>query len=246
MERIKRKKKQLAGLCILLCFIISGFKKSSIDPIKQLSLKFSSRILENKKYITVEGNVYFKKQGGVLTTHLTKPFENVTIINADGEMKNYDFKENAVMISTSALTSSESSYFWYFLNGNYNDLGLQKTGFVIRDTKKEDGVLITNWVPKAGSQIPIQRVEMVHEKTLPIYMAFYGGREKLLGKMFFDNYQKVGNLSLPFKITEIAYKDKKDSTLVTKTYSDPKLNETVDVKYLEFKIPANAKVLTKK
>ncbi|MDI9340039.1 MAG: hypothetical protein QM534_05645 [Sediminibacterium sp.] len=232
-------------ILVLFSGLAFGFKQSN-GPLQQLSLNFTSKILENKKYITVQGDVFFKKQGGVLTTHLIKPFENVTIINADGEMKMYDFQENTLMISSSALTSSESSYFWYFLNGNYNDLGLPKTGFVIKGTQVSDGMLITTWVPKAESANPIQKIELVHEKNLPVYLEFVGPKSKVLGKIFFDGYQKVGNLQLPFKITEIAYKSKSDSTLITKVYSNPKINTEVDAKYLDFKIPANAKVVSSK
>ncbi len=240
----KMKLQKLAAILVVLG-VSMAFKQTNVS-VKQLSLRFTSKILENKKYITISGEVYFKKETGLLTTHLTKPFENVTIVNADGDMKNYDFQDNTVMLSSSALTSSESSYFWYFLNGNYSDLGLQKTGFVIQNTRIEDKMLITNWVPKAGSVNPIARVEIVHEKNLPVYLGFIGAKEKPLGKIFFSSYQKIGNLNIPLKITEIAYTSKTDSTLVAKTYFDPKLNSDVDLNYLNFKIPSNAKVVSKK
>ncbi len=230
----------------ILAFIIIIASSFYINKTDAISLSFVSKILENKKYITVEGEVYFKKQGGVLTTRLIKPFENVTIINADGEMKIYDVLENTLMQSSSALTSSESSYFWYFLNGNYNDLGFPKLGYIIKDTKVEDGVFITNWVPKAGLNTPIQKIEMVHEKSLPIYVEFIGPKNKTLGKIFFSAYKKVGTINLPLKITEIAYKEKNDSTVTTKTYSNPKVNTEVNLNYLDFKIPANAKVVSGK
>jgi outer membrane lipoprotein-sorting protein len=217
-----------------------------LHDTQAISLSFTQKILEKKKYITVEGEVYYKKQGGVLTTRLVKPFENVTIINANGEMKNYDVKENTLMLSSSALTSSESSYFWYFLNGSYNDLGLPRLGYVIMGTRTEHGVLVTTWVPKEGFNSGIAKIELVHEKSLPIYMEFTGPKNKRLGKIFFSSYQKVGGLSLPLKITEIAYKEKNDSVVTYKAYSNPKINKEVNLNYLEFKIPANAKLLSGK
>ncbi len=213
-----------------------------LNKTEAISLSFTSKILENKKYITVEGEVYFKKLGGILTTHLTKPFENVTIVNANGDMKIYDVLDNTVVQSSSALTSSESSYFWYFLNGYYNDLGFSKTGYVIKDTKVDGGVFITNWVLKQGITSPILKIEMVHEKSLPIYLEFIGPKNKTLGKIFFSSYQKVGSINLPLKITEIAYQDKNDSTVTSKTYFNPKVNAEVNGTYLDFKIPANAKL----
>lgn len=223
--------------------LTSFYNLVSTDAV---SLSFTVKILEKKKYVTVEGEVYFKKKGGILTTHFSKPFENVTIINADGEMKNYDILDNTLIQSSSALNSLESSYFWYFLNGNYSDLGFPKVGYVIKDTKIEDGVLVTNWVPKQGFSSPILNIEMVHEKSLPIYVGFSGAKNKMLGKIFFSSYQKVGNITLPLKITEISYKEKGDSTVTSKTYFNPKVNNEVNPTYLDFKIPANAKVVSPK
>ncbi len=232
--------------CFLLTAAIVFGSSFFNNNTEALSLSFTSKILEKKKYITVQGEVYFKKQGGILTTHLTKPFENVTIINSSGDMKNYDVLDNTLILSSSALNSSESSYFWYFLNGNYSDLGFSKIGYVIKNTKVEDGVLITNWVPKEGLNNPILNIEMVHEKSLPIYIEFKGAKNKSLGKIFFSSYQKIGTLSLPLKITEIAYQDKGDSTVTSKTYYNPKINKEVNATYLDFKIPANAKVVSGK
>lgn len=231
------------GIVVSVAFL---FLSSFYIRTEAIGLKFRSRLLENKKYINVEGEVYFKKKGGVLTTHFVKPFENVTVVDANGDMNIYDFKDNTLMRSSSALNSSETSYFWHFLNGNYNDLGLAKTGYVIKTTKQEDGLLVTTWVPKAGFSTPIQSIEMVHEKSLPVYLGFAGARSKPLGKIFFSSYQTVGDVPIPMKITEISYKQKGDSVVTYKVYSDPKINTAVDVTYLDFKIPANAKVVSGK
>lgn len=234
--------KKLIALVVLLV-LTSSFCLIYTDS---LSLSFKIKILEKGKYITVEGEVYFKKKGGVLTTHFLKPFENVTIVNSDGEMKNYDVLDNTLIQSSSALNSLESSYFWYFLNGNYTDLGFPKVGYVIKDTKIEDGVLITSWIPKQGYNSPILKIVLVHEKSLPIYVEFVGAKNIPLGKIFFSSYQKIGNLTLPLKITEIAYKEKGDSIVTSKSYFNPKINNEINLKYLEFKIPTNAKVVSGK
>lgn len=238
--------KRVLILMLLSSFALLVCSYMSLGKTDAISLSFTSKVYENKKHFTVVGDVYFKKLGGVLTTHLIKPFENVTIINSDGEMKNYDVLDNVLMLSNSALTSSESSYFWHFFNGNYNDLGIGKLGYVIKGTKQEDGLMVTNWVPKSGVQNPIRSIELVHEKSLPIFLGFFDVKNRSLGKIYFSAYQKVGETHLPFKITEISYKEKNDSIIIYKTYSNPKLNDAVDKKYLEFKIPSNAKVLSGK
>ncbi len=228
-------------LLIVCSLLLLSFRQS--NETRQISLEFNSRILEKGKYISVSGHMYFRKSDGILTTRLIKPFENVTIVNAAGEMKIYDPAENTIIQNHSALNSSESSYFYHFLNGSHNDLGYGKAGYVISSSRLEKGLMVTNWVPRKGYSTPISSIELVQEKSLPIFVCFKDNRNKVLGKIFFSSYQKVGGLQLPLRITEIMYKEKKDSVITTKQYSNPRINEPADAVWLDFKIPANAKVI---
>jgi hypothetical protein len=228
---------------IFLIFLVNALFSQAVSDVSQLSLDFKSRILKKSKYINISGEVYFKKSGSVLTTHLFTPFESVTMIDANGDVTNYDFKENSFSQSSSALSSSESSYFWFFLNGRYNDLGLPKIGYVIKETKTDEGFFVTTWVPKSGLQTPVLRIELVHEKSLPVYLEFIGAKNKKLGKIYFSNYSKIGKLYLPLQINEFAYIEKGDSIITTKTYSNPKTNEDVKSNFVDFKIPKNAKII---
>lgn len=213
------------------------------EPVKQVSMDFTSRILEKGKYLTVAGEVYFRKNDGLMTTHFTKPFENITIVNASGEMHVYDPKENTVMLNRSALNSTEGSYLWHWLNGSHNDLGVSKTGYVVESSKFDQGMMVTRWVPAPGRSTPVAVIEIAHEKNLPVYAGFMNARGQYLGKLFFSSYQKAAGITFPAKITEISYRGK-DSTVTSKLYSNLKINQAVNSLYLDYKIPANAKVAT--
>jgi hypothetical protein len=177
-----------------------------------------------------------------MTTHLVQPFENITIVNPEGEMRNYDPKENTVMISVSEINSSESSYFHHFLNGSSSDMGLQKLGYKVENTRIDEGMLVTTWVPKDPSSA-IRRVELAHLKSNIIFMGFISAKNKYLGKVFFSKHEKIGEYVVPMYITEISYMEKNDSVVTRKVYSNPKLNEQVNVKYANYQIPMNAKVV---
>ena len=86
-------------------------------------------------------------------------------------------------------------------------------------------------------------MELVHEDYLPIYMSFYGKKDKPLSKIYYYNYKKTGDLNVPQTITEYQFHPNGDSTLTKRMYSDMLLNEQVDEKWLNFKIPDNAKVV---
>ena len=212
-------------------------------PIDSMSLEMSAKILNKGKYVAVSGQVFYKKSGGVMITKFTKPSETVTITNANGEMKIYDIKANTVMQMQGLDFSSENSFFYYFLCGKTQDMGLKSTGFKLKNTKIEDGIVVTNWVPEKEGGSELSKIEMVHEKYKPIYMALYNIKSKVIKKTYYSNYQKVEDISFPLNITEFDFDTKGDSTITRRLYSSVKTNDEVDEKYLNYKIPANAKVL---
>jgi hypothetical protein len=221
---------------------LSGFNRKQTKKIDQLSLDFVSKILEKGKYMNVSGELYYSFSDKRITTHLVQPFENITIVNPDGEMRNYDPKENTVMISVSEINSSESSYFHHFFNRSSSDMGLEKLGYKIENTKVDEGMLVTTWVPKNASSA-IRKIELAHLKSNIVFMGFISAKNKYLGKVFFSKYEKIGEYAVPMRITEISYTEKNDSMITRKIYSNPKINEQVNVKYANYQIPMNAKVV---
>ena len=228
---------------LVIAFLLALCSFRQNHGVSQVSMDFTSRILENGKYLSVSGEVYFRKSDGLLTTRLTKPFENITVVNAAGEMRIYDPRANTVVLNRSALNSTESSYFWHFLNGTHNDLGLARNGYAIKSSRIDQGMIVTTWEPSPGYSTPIASVELVHEKSLPVFLAFRNNRRQLLGKIFFSAYRKVGNLQIPGTVTEISYKGK-DSSVTSKKYSNFKMNGDVNAAFVNYRIPANAKVVT--
>lgn len=229
----------VASLCMLLMF--ASFLMYA--PIQRISMNLVSKALQNGKSITTQAEVYYRVSGGLLVTHITAPVEYLVITNDKGEFKMYDIKENTVSQMQAADFSSENSFVHDFLNGNTNDMGLRSIGFQLKSTKMEENMVITDWIPPVNLLSKMSHVELVHEGYSPIYMAFYGKKEKLLSKIFYYNYQKAGDLSIPNTITEFQYLPNGDSTITKRIYSDIKLNEQVDEKWLNYKIPDNAKIV---
>ncbi len=137
-----------------------------------ISLEFQSKTIENKKYITTEGEVYFKKDNNLMVTHIKKPFESITIVNADGDMKIYDIENNTLMLSSNVLNSSKYSYLWHFFTNNFQDMGLSKYGYIIKNTKTEEGVFVIEWVPPFNNTSSLYKIILAKENNLPIYQEF--------------------------------------------------------------------------
>ena len=213
------------------------------SPVERISMKLVSKTLQNGKSITTQADVYYRVAGGLLVTHITAPIEYLVITNNKGEFKMYDIKANSVSQIQGFDFSSENSFIHDFLTGSTNDMGLKKLGFKLQSSKVEDNLIVTTWLPPMSGDPKVSRVELVHENYSPIYMSFYGKKNKPLSKIYYYNYKKTGDLNLPQVITEFQYHPNGDSSVSKKTYTDYLLNEQVDEKWLNYKIPENAKVV---
>lgn len=247
---MKEFKKIYLALCgclasIIIFFISSGFNLRQ-QKLDQLSLDLLSRTLHNGKSVNIKSEVYYKSIGATMVTRFTSPKEKIVITNGNGEYKEYDLAANTVTLTQGLDYSSKNSLFYNFLAGSTADMGLKSSGFRLSDTKVEQKMVITTWVPAVDRSTNVQKVEIVHENYLPIYVAFYGLNNQPLQKSFYSNYQQVGSVKMPFTITEFEYIGVKDSVITKRIYSNLRTNAQVDEKYLNYKIPSTAKVIVPK
>jgi len=230
-------------LTIALSVILLSFIPP--ESVKQLQMDLLIHTVNSGKRITTKGQVYYEVSNAKLVTHFTYPVELITITNALGEMQSYDFKKNNLLIQNGRDFSSKQSFIYHFMSGAYSDMGLPEEGFELKDSKIEDGMVITNWKIKSNARQDFANftVELVHENRLPIYMGF-SNNGQVVSKTYYTNYQVFGGVRMPLKITEIVFtNDGADSTITQKNYSGVKLNEEVDLTYLNFKVPEDANIV---
>lgn len=231
-----------SGTLVFAVILFSGYKFQQ-QKIDRISLDLLSRTLYQGKSVNIKSEVYYKSVGATMVTHFTSPNEKVVITNGNGEYKEYDIKNNTVTLMQGIDLSSKNSLFYSFLSGSTGDMGLKALGYRLSDTKVEQKMVITTWVPIGENTVKTKKAEIVHENYLPIYLAFYDMNDKPVHKSFYSNFQQVGTIKMPFTITEFEYLSTTDSIITKRTYSNLKTNIQVDEKYLNFKIPVNAKVI---
>lgn len=202
-----------------------------------------AKTLHKGKVITTEAEVFYKSQGGLIVTHFTKPFENITIANARGEIKIYDPKENSVIQLQSPDFSSQNSIFFAFFTNQTQDMGLKKMGYSLNKTQMEGNYMVSTWLLGTTVSSPIKKIELVFDKYLPMHMAFFDSKNEIKQKIYYSSYQQIEEFRLPMKITEISFISKTDSTIDRKIYSNVKVNSEVADTYLDYKVPASAKMI---
>lgn len=230
------------GILAIGIFVLSGYKLQQ-QKLDKISLDLLSRTLYQGKSVTLKSEVYYKNVGATMVTHFTSPQEKLVITNGNGEYKEYDFKNNTITLMQGIDLSSKNSLFYSFLSGSISDMGLKSLGYKLSSTKVDQKMVITTWVPDGENSIKTQRAEIVHENYLPIYLAFYDMNNKPMHKSFYSNFQQVGSIKMPFTITEFEYLSPTDSIITKRTYTNLKTNAQVDDKFLNFKVPTDARVI---
>jgi len=232
------KKIVLALGCI---FSIAAYSQ----PKSYISLKQHSEILENKKKMANDIDLYFDNSKLTITKYYHASPEFVILVNQLGEIKTYYPGSNEVGFKHIAEMSSKRNLIYYFANNQTDHLGLADEGFSLISNTYENQYNVTRW--KAPSILKgIESVKMVFDNGLPVYAEYQNLKKKVMKKIYYTNYQDYSQFRLPLKIIEISYLPTGDSIINRTLFSEVKLSSTADNKYFNFKIPENAKPIESK
>jgi hypothetical protein len=227
-----------------LLLLISLANLSFNSDSRRISVTMESKRLHKGKVVTVKADIFFKYTEGILIMHYSYPNDYVFMTNTKGEVKVYYPDKNEVMVQQNQMFSSDNDALYFFLSNKLNDLGLKESGYKLQSTKFENGLTVSSWLPPAMLLNKISRVQLAHENYLPIYSAYYNAANRPLRKVYFSNYYVANQAAIPQRITEIEYLPNGDSVISRKIYSNINFDGQARSSYFDFKIPANAKLLT--
>lgn len=210
--------------------------------VDRLSVHRVSQALSKGKKVTTVADCYYDTRSYKFVVNAVKPEEFVKIINNKGELKLYFIRKNSLLVKQNSAFSSYNEVLHYFVNNLYDDLGLKREGFKISETKYDGDYMITTWLPPSGFKA-LEKVEIVYEKMVPVYCAYYSPKGEIIKKTYYSDYYQGSNLILPQRIMEVSYTAVNDSIVRRTIYSNIKFNEEVSDYYLNFKIPNDAKLV---
>jgi hypothetical protein len=213
---------------------------------ENISFHLESQNLSNGKVIKVKADIYYKYSEGKMVTHYTYPFDYIIVTNRKGEAQVYNPKTNTVVLRRGLLYSTDNDVMNLFLSERFDDMGLKDINFKVSSSKKDNGYMVTNWIPgKEGNQ-EVSRIELVHDQSVPIYTGVYNKKDKIDKKVYYSNYNYCGRYYIPSRITEITFFPKGDSVISKKEYSNFKIASDISGEYyFNFSVPKDAKTSAK-
>lgn len=200
------------------------------------------RVNANGKTVKSTATIYFNDRGQMVTKY-APPLDMLVFNNVEGEIKLYNPKDNTVIQSVNYMAGTTNTNFYYFLQGEIEDMGLRKLGFALTNTRFEDGLLITEWAAPMDMSTNFASVELVHQNDIPVFLGHKDRKGNFVKKVYYYDYTELPNyIMFPNSITEIEYL-KKDSVLTKTSFENFQFNQAVDPQYFDFVIPEDAKVL---
>jgi hypothetical protein len=228
------------------CFLFLNLTGMYSQSSQRMSIEMESKRLNNNKVVKIRAEVFYKFDEQTMIMHYLYPVDYMLVTNSLGEAKVYFPAKNEVMIQQDPLYSSENDVIFSFLSSQINDMGLQGNGFILKESRRENGLMITSWIPPAHLLNQVSRVELVNENFLPIYISYFGPKGKMFKRTYFSKYNSTRNTPFPERITEIDYLSTGDSIMSLKTYSNPKFENFSGTAAFDFVIPPDAKRVTPK
>lgn len=230
----------IGSALLLILAICSSFNTFNFQKI---ALKMVTRSAKDGFTSKVVADIYYSANGKMIT-YFSYPQEYITIANSKGEFSFYDPDKNTVFQSRNEAFSSETSFFYFFLNNKKMDLGLSDMGFQITNTTFEEGLTVTEWAPPVQMAGQIGGVKLVHNRQNPIFMSYKDASDNIIKKTYYYDYINYSGINLPTSVTQIDFTTPTDSVLTKTNYSDIRIDNQVDEKLLNFEIPENAKVVS--
>jgi len=226
---------------LITLIVFPFFGSSSQGPYKWVKFELEKRSNKEGKTIQMNADIYFSKQGEMVS-HFISPAEAFIINNEEGEMKIYNPERNEVFESVNYQSGSQNTTFYYFLKSQAQNMGLKQAGFELADTKIDGDLLISYWEPPKKLD-GLSDIELVVKAQKPIFMGYRDKKDRYIKKVFYYDYENlVFGVDFPMSITEIDYLDK-DSIVSKTTFKDFRFNDESDRAMLDFKIPADAKLI---
>lgn len=224
---------------LLFCCFSAAAQTGSFISVKQ-----KTEVLENHRKITTSVDLFLNNDKQTITKYYHASPDFIMHTNALGEIKTYYPESNEVAYRQIAGMSSKRNLLYYFANNLIDNLGLVDEGFQLVSNGYEGSYYVTVWQAPSSLQ-GVGSVKMVFENGLPVYSEYQASKEKIMRKIYYANYQDFRQFRLPMQIVEISYKSETDSIISRTSFSDVKVSLTDDNSYFNFKIPEDAKPISK-
>ncbi len=162
------------------------------------------------------GKVYYDKNYKEIVYDISFPEKEMWITK---DTSVYKFVDKKFVSRQTVPAIAEFSIFHLCLNGTLTNYGLESSPYTIYNVEKENGMVLTTWMPPAKMAKFLGKV-IVSQKDKKLYgVAMCNIKGETLNKQFYKNYDSNSGIEFPKEIVQITYINGKENYQVT-TYEN--------------------------
>lgn len=191
----------------------TNFRMCADISMKQKSADSSFQLVIGKVYYDVN----FKKT----VYEISFPQKETWVIQ-DTIM--YRFSNGKPIGKTSYPNVAEFSIFHLSLKNNLQNFGLDKSPFQMVKTERSGNLVISTWQAPKAMEKYLSYILLSKKDGKLTGVVFKDPQGEVSMKQFFKNYQQIKGFSFPGELTQLNYKNKKETYRIT-TFKNIVLNE---------------------
>lgn len=204
-------------LFILITFLSESFSQNFYRISGDFSIKGKS---DNSAQLVI-GKFYYDKNEKKIMHDNSFP-EKALWVTADTNL--YKVVDHKIVSRQTIPNFTLFSMYNMVLSSQLNNFGLEGSIFTLENVEENDNQVITTWMPPKSMKKYYGKI-MISTMDDNLYgIIFFSTEDVILKKQFFEDYSVTNGLPFPGKITEITYKDGKETYQVT-TYKNIRVND---------------------
>lgn len=181
------------------------------------------------------GTAYYDLTKKRLLYEMSFP-EKQTMLTTDSSV--HLFKNGLLQGSKKTPGFIQMSIFHLCLTGDLKSFGLVNTPFKASKVEKSEDLVITTWeLPSPPKDTLLQTKILTSTKGRQLYgVVFMDGKDQVVSKQFYLNYEYISGISVPRKIVFIMYIDGKEQKRIME-FKSVELNEKGNENLYNYPIP---------
>ena len=214
---------RLLLLPVITLFTFSYFGQKAFSRIEA---EITIKEIDSTNRITT-GKMFYDKNLGSIYYSIMFPNREV-VVYTDSMI--FRLNNDKVVENYKSATGLKFNIFNLVLNSQMEYYGLNSSSYELVNTKNNQDQIITTWEPKfKNKKYKSGKIVMSQKNKLIFGLVSFHPDGSVISKQFFEDYNNVDGLMIPFKITQIAFINDKPEYKIT-TFKNIKVNNFEDQK----------------
>lgn len=204
---------------VLLIFFFTSFIAEG-QPVYRIKGEYSLKSKDDAHSQLVMGEFFYDLNEGQIIYRNHFPEKEVWVTD---DTALYRIVNEEVVSSQTIPDLSEFSIFHLALTHNLKNFGIDDENFQLENVEQDNNMVISTYQPIGRFKDLTGKILLSMTEGKLFGMVFFSRTGEIVKKQFFEDYYITGGIPFPGKITEITYKEGKESYRVT-TYRNIKYN----------------------